>query len=193
MSGSVAASEVKCVRCLLPQRVCLCAEIPTVVTRTRVVIIRHYSEHNRMSNTARLAHQALPNSELIDYGHISGPVALPDLSDAWVLYPIGEPTTETPAVLPAKLVVLDASWSKARKMYQKLAVVRGLPVLRLPDGLPMAAQRMRSSPGPGQVSTIEAIAAALRLLEGEAAGGPLDRLFEVAVERANRTGRVNKR
>jgi DTW domain-containing protein YfiP len=57
----------------------------------------------------------------------------------------------------------------------------------------MAAQRLRSSPGPGQVSTIEAIAAALRLLEGEAAGGPLDRLFEVAVERANRTGRVNKR
>ena len=192
MSGSVSASELKCARCLLPQRVCLCAEIPTVLTRTRVVIIRHYSEQNRSSNTARLAHQALPNSEIIDYGHISGPASLPDLSRAWVLYPIGEPTTEAPAVLPEKLVVLDGSWSKARKMYQKLAVVRGLPVLRLPDGLPMAAQRLRSSPGPGQVSTIEAIAAALRILEGETTSGPLDRLFEVAVERANRTGRLTK-
>ena len=192
MLGSVAASELKCARCLLPQRVCLCAEIPTVVTRTRVVIIRHYSEQNRSSNTARLAHQALPKSELIDYGHISGPATLPDLSDAWVLYPVGTPMTETPARLPEKLVVLDGSWSKARKMYQKLAVVRGLPVLRLPDGLAMAAQRMRSSPGPGQVSTIEAIAAALRLLEGEAAGAPLERLFEIAVQRVRRSGRLNK-
>ncbi len=192
MLGSVAASELKCARCVLPQRVCLCAEIPTVMTRTRVVIIRHYSEQFRSSNTARLAHHALPNSELIDHGHISGPATLPDLSDAWVLYPVGAPMTETPARLPQKLVVLDGSWSKARKMYQKLAVVRGLPVLRLPDGLTMAAQRMRSSPGPGQVSTIEAIAAALRLLEGEAAGAPLERLFAIAVERVRRSGRLNK-
>ncbi len=74
------------------------------------------------------------------------------------------------------------SWSQARRMYRKLPAVRGLPILRLPDQ-PMAVARLRASPGPGQVSTIEAIARALRLLEGEAAASALERLFDVAVER----------
>jgi DTW domain-containing protein YfiP len=39
------------------------------------------------------------------------------------------------------------------------------------------------------VSTIEAIARALRLLEGDAAAAPLEALFAVAVERAAATGR----
>ncbi len=52
----------RCPRCLLQQRVCLCAEIPTVATQTRVVIVRHHTEQHRSSNTGRLAHLALPNS-----------------------------------------------------------------------------------------------------------------------------------
>jgi DTW domain-containing protein YfiP len=76
-------------------------------------------------------------------------------------------------------------------MYRKLPMIRGLPVLRLPDG-PMPVARLRESPEPGHVSTIEAIARALRLLEGDAAASPLERLFDVAVERARATGRLNK-
>jgi DTW domain-containing protein YfiP len=56
----------------------------------------------------------------------------------------------------------------------------------------MAAARLRESPAPGRVSTIEAIARALRFLDGaagEAAAAQLERLFEVAVERAAATGR----
>ena len=70
-------------------------------------------------------------------------------------------------------------------MYRKLPALRGLPILRLPDA-PMPAARLRESPGPGHVSTIEAIARALRLLEGDALAAPLERLFDVAVERAER-------
>jgi DTW domain-containing protein YfiP len=86
------------------------------------------------------------------------------------------------------LVVLDATWSQARRMYRKLEGLRGLPILRLPDD-PMPAARFRESPAPGRVSTIEAIARALRLLEGESAAVPLERLFALAVERAAQSGR----
>jgi DTW domain-containing protein YfiP len=191
MSGSGAVGDLKCARCLLQQRVCLCAEIPTVVTRTRVVIVRHHLEQHRSSNTARLAHLALPNSEIVDHGGLGGVARMPDLTGAWLLYPIGEPMEAAPAVPPAQLVVLDASWSQARRMYRKLPVVRTLPTLRLPDA-PMVAARLRESPGPGQVSTIEAIARALRLLEGEAVASPLERLFDVAVARARASGRLNQ-
>jgi len=189
MSGSAAVDS--CPRCLLQQRVCLCAEIPTVATRTRIVIVRHHLEQHRSSNTARLAHLALPNSEIVEHGGRGGLARLPDLTGAWLLYPLGEPMTAPPVEPPAQLVVLDASWSQARRMYRKLPAVRGLPILRLPDA-PMAVARLRASPGPGQVSTIEAIARALRLLEGDASAAPLERLFDVAVERAHATGRLNK-
>ena len=177
----------QCPRCLYPQRVCLCSEIPEVATRTRVVIVRHHLERFRSSNSGRLAHLALPNSEIVEHGGGRGPAVLPALDGAWLLYPLGEPMRVAPVPPPRQLVVLDATWSQARRMYRKLGV-HHLPILRLPDE-PMPVARMRASPGPGQVSTIEAIARALALLEGPEAAAPLERLFAVAVARARASGR----
>lgn len=182
------ADGARCERCLFQRRICLCGEIPALPSRTRIVIVRHHQERWRSSNTGRLAHLALPNSEIVDYGG-GEPARLPELTGAWLLYPEG-PTVEL-GEPPARLVVLDATWSQARRMYRKLHALRGLPTLRLPDG-PMAAARLRESPGPGRVSTIEAIARALRLIEGpagEAAEAGLLRLFDLAVARAAASGR----
>jgi DTW domain-containing protein YfiP len=170
-----------CERCLYQR--CLCAEVPTIVTRTRVVIVRHHRELHRSSNTGRLAHLALPNSVIVEHGTPGGSTQLPPLDGAWVLYPGGG---EVPREPPKQLVVLDATWSQARRMFRKLDALRGLPILQLPAG-PMAASRLREAPGPGMVSTIEAIARALEVLEG--VGGELEQLFQVAVQRAAATGR----
>ncbi len=191
-------SAERCARCLFQQQVCVCSAVPTVITRTRVVIVRHHREVARTSNSGRLAHLALPNSVIIDHGGDIEPgarfvpAALPPLEGACLLFPEGEPMTEAPVPPPAQIVVLDATWAQARKMYRKLDGLRGLPILRLPD-LPMPEARLRSSPGPGKVSTIEAIARALRLLEGEAVARPLEELFATAVERMYSLGRPLKR
>ncbi|HWU90069.1 MAG TPA: tRNA-uridine aminocarboxypropyltransferase [Kofleriaceae bacterium] len=179
----------RCERCLFQRRLCLCEAIPALPTRTRVVIVRHHLERWRSSNSGRLAHLALPNSALIDHGGAGGMAALPALDDAWLLFPEGEPMRAPPPVPPRQLVVLDATWSQARRMFRKLGALRGLPVLRLPDA-PMPAARLRESPAPGRVSTIEAIARALRLLEGDdGAAAGLERLFALAVARAAASGR----
>jgi tRNA-uridine aminocarboxypropyltransferase len=172
----------------MQRRVCLCAVIPTVITRTRVVIVRHHLERWRSSNSGRLAHLALPNSEIVEHGGDAGTAVLPPLEGAWLLFPEGEPTVRASVPPPRQLVVLDATWSQARRMYRKLAALRGLPILRLADD-DMPVARLRESPSPGRVSTIEAIARALRLLEGDAAAAPLEGLFAVAVARAAATGR----
>jgi DTW domain-containing protein YfiP len=182
------ADGARCPRCLLQRRVCLCAAIPTLVTRTRIVIVRHHLERWRSSNSGRLAHLALPNSEIVEHGGSAGAAVLPPLAGAWLVFPEGEPITTAPVPPPRQLVVLDATWSQARRMYRKLAPLRGLPLLRLPDA-PMPAARLRESPAPGRVSTIEAIARALRLVEGDAAAAPLEALFALAVARAAATGR----
>lgn len=168
---------------------CLCAAIPVVETRTRVVIVRHHLERFRSSNSGRLAHFALPNSVIVDHGGQLGPAILPPLAGAWLVYPIGEPVTVAPSPPPEQLVFLDATWSQARRMFRKLGALRGLPILRLPDA-PAPAARMRESPEPGHVSTIEAIARTLRLCEGDHVATPLETLFGVAVAHAAMTGRT---
>lgn len=172
----------------MQRRVCLCAAIPSVATRTRVVIVRHHTERHRSSNTGRLAHLALPNSEIVEHGGLGGLAQLPALDGAWLVFPEGEPATGAPEPPPRQLVVLDATWSQARRMYRKLAALRGLPVLHLPVA-PMPASRLREAPAPGRVSTIEAIARALRLVEGDAVAAPLEALFARAVVHAAATGR----
>lgn len=180
--------HARCPRCLLQQRVCLCAAIPTVVTRTRIVIVRHHLERWRSSNSGRLAHLALPNSEIVDHGGPAGVAVLPPLAGAWLVFPEGEPVITPPVPPPRQLVVIDATWSQARRMFRKLAGLRGLPILRLPDA-PMPVARLRESPAPGRVSTIEAIARALRLIESEESAALLEALFAVAVARAAASGR----
>jgi DTW domain-containing protein len=189
----------RCERCLFQRRVCVCAQVPAIETRTRIVIVRHHSERHRSSNSGRLAHLALPNSVLVEHGgpqrrappagDHDGPAALPPLDGGWLLYPQGEPRATAPEPPPRQLVVLDATWSQARRMFRKLDALRGLPVLRLADE-PMPVARLRESPGEGRVSTIEAIARALRLLEGDEPARALERVFAAAVAAAAATGRA---
>ncbi|MEO8699704.1 MAG: tRNA-uridine aminocarboxypropyltransferase [Kofleriaceae bacterium] len=187
-----AAVTHTCERCLFQQRVCLCADIPVIETRTRVLIVRHHSERFRSSNSGRLAHLALPNSAIVEHGGTLGPAALTDLEDTWLVFPEGEPR-ETIATPPRQLIFLDATWSQARRMYRKLAALRGLPILRLPARAIATVSRMREAPTPDRVSTIEAIAQALRMIEGDAVGTALEDLFQLAVQRAAMTGRTMQR
>lgn len=170
----------------------MCDAIPTLATRTHVVIVRHHSEKNRSSNSGRLAHYALPNSEIIDHGGFGGLAKLPSMTGAWLVFPEGEPMTTLPTDRPppSQLVFLDATWSQARRMFRKLAALRGLPILRLPEG-PQAA-RMREAPTPDRVSTLEAVARALQLVEGGNLADPLEALFALAVERAAEAGRGSR-
>lgn len=183
----------RCPRCLYRRELCLCpalaAEGP-IVTRTRVVILRHHTEKHRSSNSGRLAHLALPHSELHDVSapDRDTPVSVPVLGEgAWLVFPDGPPWTVSPVPPPRTLVFLDATWQQARRMRQRLPYLRGLPMLHLTP-VP-AAERLRNAPQAGMVSTIEAIATALRLVESDAVAEPLERLFAVAVDHARRAGR----
>lgn len=57
-------SRAQCPRCLRPQTHCLCALIPQLDSRTRVLLLQHPSEVNHALNTARLAALGLTNAEL---------------------------------------------------------------------------------------------------------------------------------
>ncbi|MEN0108112.1 MAG: DTW domain-containing protein, partial [Pseudomonas sp.] len=58
-------SRPLCPRCCRPLSHCLCALIPSLDSRSRVLILQHPSEVKHALNTARLAALGLVNAELL--------------------------------------------------------------------------------------------------------------------------------
>jgi DTW domain-containing protein YfiP len=97
------------------------------------------------------------------------PVLLyPDTPDAPAPVPLPEPER-------IRLVVLDATWRKSRKMLYLNPALQQLPRLALRD-MPASNYRIRKAHAPDQLSTLEASAHALGQLEGD--GAPYAPLFE---------------
>lgn len=172
----------RCAGCRMPEGWCFCADIPTVTTRTRIVLVRHCAEIPKTSNTGRIAARALTNCTMVDHGLPGPPLDLSGLvePDARVLYP-GAPPPDGPIEVPT-LVVLDGSWSHARGMRQRVRPLAELRSLSLPAPV-VAPLRMRRGNYPEQLATIEAIAAALDVLGEPGPARDLRALFAVMATR----------
>ena len=184
----------RCPRCAFPLLDgCLCPAIPRLTVPYRFVILRHASEIPRMTNSGRWAAAALTGTVIHDHalgddapeaGQALGALAsLQAEGGAALLYPSPHAGRLDPP--PRTIVVPDATWAQARRMVQRLGPLRTLPRLALPPP-PPAAARLRVSTVPGGMTTLEAIAAALRLLGEPAAADRLDALHEVALEKTLR-------
>jgi DTW domain-containing protein YfiP len=174
-----------CPRCVLNLEICICEALPRVETRTEIVLVRHVVERGLTSNTGRFVALALPRSQLIEYG--GGPTfddALLHGEGTALLYASG-PHTRPLAFVPRRLVVLDGTFRQARRMYKRIAALRDLPELALPPPS-VVPTRLRKPTHAEGMSTLEAVAAALGLLEGPLAGAPLYELHSELVRRADR-------
>lgn len=149
-----------------------------VRSRTRVVIIQHLLEQTERSNTGRHAVGVLEPVELRVFGAKDVPLKVDDLSGAWLLWP-GEPERDV-SVPPSTLVVLDGSWSQSRKMMQRVPELRALPRFSLTA--PEGRKSLRVSP-PGGMSTLESIAEALAVLEGEDIAAPVRAAHEALIRK----------
>ncbi|WP_065617433.1 tRNA-uridine aminocarboxypropyltransferase [Pseudomonas moraviensis] len=179
-------SRPQCPRCLRPKTHCLCPLIPHLDSRTRVLLLQHPSEVSHALNTARLAALGLSNAELI-VGEVFED--LPTLlnrpgyqarllfpaEDAQPMQAYGESDE------PLLLVVPDGTWRKARKMLHLNPLLAALPRVTLAEG-GVSRYRLRKAPGPGALSTIEAIVQALETLEAPTTFAPLLKPFEALIE-----------
>ncbi len=191
MSPRISRFRPRCDRCNLPPHLCLCAEIPRVETRTRFLLLQHAVESRKKSNTGRVAALALVNARLLTYGALDEALDTALLSEpgTWLLFPDG-PTAPPDAPPPRQLVVLDGSWSQARRMTQRLPALRTLPRLVLPPPAP-GTLRLREPTHPSGMSTLEAIARAVAVLEGPEAAAALERLDALRVQRIAECGTLN--
>lgn len=177
----------RCERCARPLSHCLCHLIPTLPSRTRVLILQHPDEVQHALNTARLAALGLINAEL-QVGEVFADLAqwLSPEYQACLLFP-GEMAQELSLApspeegRPLLLVVPDGTWRKARKLLHLNPLLAGLPRVCLPAGL-ASRYRLRKAPEAGALATIEAITMALNLQEAPSNFDALLRPFEALIE-----------
>ena len=180
-----------CAACLRPQATCFCRWITPTAHYAEVVLLQHPLEVGHAKGSARLLHLSLRRS-LMATGEVFDPALLQALvsgplqpqapstrpGHTLLLYPDSPPhqalgLPAPPALTPAmlqnpgglRLIVLDGTWRKSRKMLCLNPLLHQLPRLAL-HGLPASGYRIRKSHQPDQLSTLEAVCAALAQLEG---------------------------
>ncbi len=160
--------------------------------QVEVLILQHPLEVGNAKGSARLLHLSLPGSQLLTgevfadqalLGVTSQPqIEVPHARHTLLLYPDTPNDTLTdkaltlaaPPLLPPgwlrdpshlRLIVLDGTWRKSRKMLYLNPLLQRLPRLSLQD-VPASNYRIRKAHRPDQLSTLEATCAALMQLEG---------------------------
>ena len=147
----------RCHGCFLLPAFCICASVPRFDTGVQLHIVRHVREHRKTTHSARLARQALSRCEILDYGDRDAPLQVDDLpSSGYLLFPEsldqhGKPDPEGPPVHnlsswppPAdlqNLVILDGTWSQARRMSHRLQPVASWPRVSFTEVAPRARIR----------------------------------------------------
>lgn len=130
---------------------------------TRVVFVQHPREARVPISTCRMAHLSLPNSEL----HVAlNGEALELPPDAAVLFP-SDDAVDVAKVdkIPSTLVVVDGTWSNAKKVVSRSPKLLALPRISLNPDRP-GNYRIRKEPKAHCLSTIEAVALVLGHFEG---------------------------
>jgi DTW domain-containing protein len=186
----------RCARCWMESRLCICSLVQPIRTNTRVVIVMHWKESGRSSNTGRLANLVLENSEVRFRGvpaqepFDSEGLVQPD-GRTLVLFPGDGAATLTPehgqpGQGPLTLVVPDGTWRQARRARRHEPALAGLDKVQLPGGS-LTKYRLRKAPDNGFLSTYESIACALGILEGARVESLMMPPFEAMVRRTLRT------
>ncbi len=184
--------HVRCVRCRMHGSLCICALIPRIETRTRLLLVMHRYEDRKSTNTGRLAALCLPNSAIVTRGHEhepSEPLVVPAGMQPVLLFPAEDAGPLEPFAhgdRPVALVVPDGTWRQASKARMRVPGLRDVPCVTLPRGKP-SHYHLRVDAHDHGLATLEAIARALGILEGERGPAVQQQLEDVMRAMVERT------
>jgi DTW domain-containing protein YfiP len=185
-------TKVPCAGCGLGIERCLCAEIPRLSVRTRLSLVVHHRELKRTSNTGRLAVRALTQSQLCVRGRPGEALDLSGLLDSAyhtvLLYPCEEATTLQAQIdvadgKPLHLIVPDGNWRQASKVHYRHAELKHLPRVLVPAPKQTPVGYLRRETKAEGMATLQAIAEAFAVLEGEEVGRALRDLYQLKLTR----------
>lgn len=202
MGGVNKPPRLQCPRCERPNAACICAWVRPVDNAVELLLLQHPLEQHEAKGTARLLRLSLARCELWVGEQFDAAALAAATAGAALLYP---PTANAAAAvmslpadnLPRRLIVIDATWPKSRKMLALNPSLLSLPRLLLTEGgLPASRYAaLRHARQPQQRSTLEASVHALQQLEPQPERyAPLLAAFEGFVaEQLGRRGGLESR
>ena len=176
-----------CYACFRPQVLCYCDALPSVTSRTNVVIVQHPREQFHPINTARLVERSLSSCRVLrgNLARLDAEIAQLDLPEsAALLFPSRDSVdlSEIPeSDKPSTVVVLDGTWHQAKVLLRQLPALSGLRRVRFTPDEP-SEYRIRKEPKADYLSTLESIALVLETLEPGFDGEPIRDLFRHVID-----------
>ena len=175
----------RCARCRVAASHCLCDWLPAVTTNSAVCLIMHDIEPLKPSNTGWLIADIVADTYAFTWQRTAvEPGLLELLADTRyqpvVVFP-GEYASPDRVVAEVKaapgkrplFILLDATWTEARKMFRKSPYLNHLPVLSLQAEV-LSRYRLRRSTRSEHLCTAEVAALCLGLAGDEKGAAALD-------------------
>lgn len=163
-----------CTGCGLHKNLCICDLIPNLQLTTKLSLVVHAKELKRTTNTGRLAIRCLANSEMYIRGQERETLDLSHLlSDGYqplFFYPTEDATELTKEYLlpfskPIHLIVPDGNWRQASKVHIRHKELSSIPRVKI-SVHNSAAAHLRAEHMSEGMATLEAIAHAMKIIEG---------------------------
>jgi DTW domain-containing protein YfiP len=185
-----------CVRCLRAGSVCLCDSIRPFDTTFQVVLLQHPKERKNSIGTARFTHLTLKSSRLIAGAEFDSNEEVNAILDDPKNYPVtlfpGEAAanialerdaflTSIPEGRRLVIFVVDGTWSQARGMLRKSSRLLALPRVSFTIDIP-SQYKVRKQPSEFCLSTVEAVARLVKLLDPAAPSESLILTFALMVD-----------
>lgn len=176
MSGRRAGNPNRCPECKVNSLFCVCNLIRPINISSNVSLIVHVRELKLTSNTAQFVQKLLPeNAEIFIRGRVNesfsaAPIMKKEGRPIF-LYPHDDAIELNEEFVnnypgPYNLIVPDGNWHQARRVKRRESEFDHVVAVKLPDGI-RTEYGLRRAPQPEWVSTYEAVAHALGILENK--------------------------
>jgi DTW domain-containing protein YfiP len=189
--AGIGKAKQRCPVCDASLTLCMCAALPRLDLRTKITLVIHHRELARSSNTGLLALRALVNSELRVRGESRDTLDLSDLLSPryrTLLFFPSAAAVELDRELvgqdprPIQLIVPDGTWRQARKIHSRHPELSDIPRVKIstPNH---ATFQLRAQSRPEGMATLQAIASALGIIEGDPVAAQLMKLYRARLDR----------
>lgn len=184
------AQEQRCLTCMVHFENCYCKKVEALNLKTKISFIMFKKERFLPSSTANLALNTLKNSKVFHRGLLGQTLPNDFLEDSTYhplyLYPAPDAIELTPKMLgeiekPINLVIPDGTWRQAKKIQSREPILERVQAFILPK-TPMSIYPLRRQKFAHGLSTFEAMAYALGLIEGSEVQDKLMQNFKIMID-----------